>query len=86
MTLLLVRLQIYDCIGIGAWQTVNGMLHQFFNDKLIFFNSNFGFSVSSKFSKNVSFQPHHDKMGNRIDLDEEAHTKTNNFSFAIKWK
>ena len=28
----MLQLQIYDIIGIGAWQTVYAMLHQLFND------------------------------------------------------
>ena len=38
----LLWLQVYDVIGVGAWQPVSGMLCQFsILYKLMFFNNNF---------------------------------------------
>ena len=46
MTSQLLLYQIYDLIGIGAWQTVYAMLFKFFNDITNWnsFNGNFSFS------------------------------------------
>ena len=55
---MLLPYHIYDIFGIGAWQTVYAMLHQFFNDitNRNFFNRIFRFSQTNIFFSNHSFK------------------------------